>query len=125
MKAMQGGRALLCRAEQQPAALRVLAAARHRGIGVAAVEDSLRYDVRSANAAGLLGDLIVHEAEILVVLERCAAIMYRAALRRCWATRAAGPAAAAERAADELARRLDDVGTTRAAMIRAELEMAR
>ena len=53
------------RAERQPAALRVLAAARRRGREVVAVEGRRRrYRVRSAFDAGLLGDLIVHEAEI-------------------------------------------------------------
>lgn len=71
-------------AARQPAALRVLAAAGRRGFEVVAVAGRLRYDARSAFGAGLLGDLIIHEAEIVVVLERCREITYRAALRRCW-----------------------------------------
>ena len=96
------------RAARQPAALRVLAAARRCVLEVVAVNGHrLRYDVRSAFDAGLLGDLITHEAEILAVLEQRPAILYRAALRRCWAASATGTAAPAARTAaihDEMER---------------------
>ena len=113
------------RAARQPAALRVLAAARRRGLEVLSVDGHLRYHRRAAFDAGLLGELVTHEVEIVVILEWWLAILYRAALRRCWTAMASGYATTIARAVDELARRLDDVGTTRGAAIRHEVETGR
>lgn len=90
-----------------------------------AVEGSLRYDASAAFAVGLLAELVTHEADIVVVIERRSAILYRAALRRCWAAIASGPATTVAQAVDGLTRQLDDVGPRRASRIRAELERAR
>lgn len=117
----------LCRrAARQPAALRVLAAARRRGLEVVlSVDTHLRYDRRAAFDAGLLGELVTHEAAVVRVLERRLEILYVIALRRCWTAMASGHPTTIARAVDELARRLDEVGTTRAAAIRHEVGTGR
>ena len=102
------------RAARQPAALRVLAAARRRGLEIMAINGRFRYDVHAEFDAGLLGELVTYEVAIIHVLERRLRVLDVAAR-----------ANVSDVAVGEPARRLDGLGTTRAAAIRGELEIDR
>jgi hypothetical protein len=108
--------------EQRPAALRVLHAAQRSGLDLMVVNGRLKYDRGAAFDAGVLGELGAHETEIVAALEHRDAVLYLAAFFRVHAPRAFKPAPDRTRVIAELARRLYDVGTTRAAEICRNLE---